>query len=197
MRRFLQSFLLRILLLSLAGGVFYLFTDNFGRRWREFVIAKMEERGFHIEFSRFGLHPVDGLVARDVKVFNDEGRQHVLMTIDRLNLDVDYGKLWKEQFFIEGLELSDANVSLPIDSDHPEGGAVVLHSRASPMFFLRPTCSRGASRPQVAKLSSVPLQLCHMVRSFGASPDVTPKVDDHPFESMHASAMRAQRKWSC
>ena len=126
MFRLFKSFILKALLIALAGGVCYLFTDSFGHKWRRFAMAKMEERGLHISFSRLGLHPVYGLVAREVKVFNDAARQHVLMTIDRLNLDLDYGKLAKKQFFVEGLELSDANVALPIDPDHPEAGAVEL-----------------------------------------------------------------------
>ena len=136
MRRFFPSFLLKALLLLLAGGVCYLFTDNFGRRWRGFVMAKMEERGFHIEFSRFGLHPIDGLVARDVRVFNDERRQHVLMKIDRLNLDLDYGKLAKKQFFIEGLELADANVVLPIDPERPEAGSVEINNLNARLYLM-------------------------------------------------------------
>ena len=86
MRRFFKRLPLRVLLLTLAVAVVYSFTDRFSRQWREFVMEQLEGRGVHIEFSHFGLHPIDGLVARDVRVFNDEGHQHVLMTIDRLNL---------------------------------------------------------------------------------------------------------------
>ncbi len=136
MLRTLKSLLFRILLLSVAVAVGYLFTDSFGLRWRTFVMAKMEERGFHIEFSRFGLHPIDGLVARDVRVFTDENRQHVLMTIDRVNMDLDYSKLIKKQFFIEGLELSDANVALPIDPDNPETGQVELHDLNARIYLM-------------------------------------------------------------
>ncbi|MDB6139919.1 MAG: AsmA-like C-terminal region, partial [Verrucomicrobiaceae bacterium] len=136
MLRLFTSVLLKALLLIVAAGVGYLFTDSFALRWRDFVIAKMEERGFHIEFSRFGLHPIDGLVAREVKVYNDAKRQHVLMTIDRLNLDLDYGKLLKKQFFIEGMELSDANVALPLDPDHLEAGQVELRDLNARLYLM-------------------------------------------------------------
>ncbi|MDB6120587.1 MAG: AsmA-like C-terminal region [Verrucomicrobiaceae bacterium] len=136
MLRFFKSFLLRVLLLSVAVGVAYLFTDGFGLRWRAFVMGKMEERGVHIEFSRFGLHPIDGLVARDVRVFSDEQRQHVLLTIDRVNMDLDYSKLIKKQFFIEGLELSAANVALPLDPDKPDAGQVDLHNLNARVFII-------------------------------------------------------------
>ena len=136
MRRFFQRLFFRVLLLSLAGAVVYSFTDSFARRWREFVIAQMEERGVHIEFSHFGLHPVDGLVARDVRIFNDEQHHHVLMTIDRLNLDMDYGKLLQKKFFIEGLELTDANVALPVDPDHPEEDQVELRDFSARVYLM-------------------------------------------------------------
>ena len=136
MRRFFKSLLLRVLLLVIAGGVFYLFTDSFSKRWRTYVMKRMEERGFHVEFSRFGLHPVDGLVAREVKVFTDEGRHHVLMTIDRLNLDIDYTKLTKKKFFIEGLELSDASVALPIDPEHPEAGQMEVKDLNARIYWI-------------------------------------------------------------
>ncbi len=124
MLRFLKRLVLRLLLLLLLGGIAYVFTDSFAARWREFVAAQLASRGVHIEFSHFGMHPVDGLVAQGVKVFNDDKHQHVLMSIDRLNLDLDYAKLLQKKFFIEGLELTDANVTLPIDPDRPEQGEV-------------------------------------------------------------------------
>ena len=136
MRRILHSLLVRFLLLLVVAGVCYLFTDSFGKRWRKYVMAKMEEKGFHVQFSRFGLHPIDGLVARDVKIFTDEDRRHILMTIDRLNLDVDYGKLAKKKFFIEGLELADAHVALPIDPDHPDAGQVEVKDLNARVYWM-------------------------------------------------------------
>ncbi len=136
MRRFFKRLPLRVLLLTLAVAVVYSFTDRFARQWREFVMEQLEGRGVHIEFSRFGLHPIDGLVARDVRVFNDEGHQHVLMTIDRLNLDIDYGKLLERKFFVEGLELTDANVALPLDPDQPEAGQVDIRNLSARVYLM-------------------------------------------------------------
>ncbi len=120
---------------AMAGAVVYSFTDHFSQRWRSFVIAQFEERGVHIDFERFGLGLADGLSAREVRVYRDRTHRQVLMTMNRLNLDVDYGRLMKRQFFVEGLELLNAAVSLPLDPEDPKQGTLDL-TRFSARAFL-------------------------------------------------------------
>ena len=136
MLRWLKRLIVGSLLLAVTGALAYAFTDGFTQRCRQFVTAKFEERGVHLDFARFGLSLVDGLVVRDVHVFGDSARQQLLMSMDRLNLDIDYGRLIQKQFFIEGLELSDTSVSLPLDPTKGSGDRLDLKRFTSRVYFM-------------------------------------------------------------
>lgn len=134
--RFLRRLFVLAVATAMAGAVVYSFTDHFSERWRTFVIAQFEERGVHIDFARFGLGLADGLSAREVRVYRDRDHRQVLMTMNRLNLDVDYGRLMKRQFFVEGLELLNAAVSLPLDPEDPKQGTLDLTSFSARAFLM-------------------------------------------------------------
>lgn len=125
MLRLLQRFVFMLITSALLTGVVYSFTDNFSQRWRKFVIEQFEERGVHVDFQRFGFG-LTGLQARDVRIFGDQERKQMLVSMDRLNLDLDYGKVTRKQFFLEGMELSRAAVSLPLDPADPSQGTLDL-----------------------------------------------------------------------
>lgn len=106
---------------GLLAGLIYVSTDTFGKSWRTFVIQELAQRGLHLDFSRLILNPLGGIIAQDVQVFADAERKQVLVAMDNLNLDFDFGKLLEKKFVLEALELSHTNVTLPIDpeSDAP------------------------------------------------------------------------------
>ena len=136
MLRLLKRLIIGSVIVLVTTGLLYSFTDGFGQRWRDFVIGKFEERRVYMDFDRLGVSLVDGLVARHVNVYGDKERKQLLMAVDRLNLDIDYGKLLKKQFFIEGLELSDTSVSLPMDPDHASGDHLDLKRFSARVFML-------------------------------------------------------------
>lgn len=115
MMRFFRRLFKMLVASALVAGCLFLSSDDFGRTWRGFVIAQLAERGIHLDFEHLVLNPFGGLVARDVRVFNNSDRQQLLASVDRLNLDIDYGKLLDHEVVLEGLALSDANLVLPVD----------------------------------------------------------------------------------
>ncbi len=121
MKRFLFGVIKLVLTSGLLAGVVYVSTDAFGNSWRGFVIKEMAARGLHLDFGSLILNPVGGILASDVRVFDDADHKRVLVAMDRLNLDFNLGKLMEKQFVLEGLELSHTNVTLPVDpeSDSP------------------------------------------------------------------------------
>ncbi len=136
MLRLLQRLFLLALASALVAGGVYFFTDSFSQRWRRFVIDQLEERGVHLDFQRFGLGLTDGLVAREVRIFNDTEHQQMLMSMDRLNLDIDYGKLMQKHFFLEGLQLARASVSLPLDPADASQGQLELKNFNARVFLM-------------------------------------------------------------
>ncbi|MEN3941382.1 AsmA-like C-terminal region-containing protein [Prosthecobacter sp. SYSU 5D2] len=121
---------------AMLGGLLYAGSESFSRQWREFIMGQLADRGLHLDLERLMLNPFGGLIAREVRVYTGEDRQHVLATVDRLNLDFDYGKLLDKMFVVDGLELSHASVSLPVQD--PDGMQTLIQLEdLSARAFLR------------------------------------------------------------
>ena len=135
MRRFLNGVIKLVLTSGLLAGVIYVSTDAFGTSWREFVIKEMAGRGLHLDFDRLILNPIGGIVARDVQVFADADHKQVLVAIDRLNLDFNFGKLLEKQFVLEGLELSHTNVTLPVDPESASPTVIEIEDLSARAFL--------------------------------------------------------------
>jgi hypothetical protein len=129
----------RLLFLAIASGVLaggaFLTTDAFGARWRDFIILQLAERGIHLEFDRLTLNPFGGLIARNVRWFNDAERRDLVAAVDRVNLDFDYGQLLNQAVDVESLELSEAHVSLPLDPERPNGTTVRVDNLNARIFL--------------------------------------------------------------
>ncbi|MBK8093019.1 MAG: hypothetical protein IPK32_13785 [Verrucomicrobiaceae bacterium] len=123
-------FLCRTLLLLLASFILavgiYANTQRFSVRWRGFVMQELEKHGVFIDFARLVINPTGGLVAEDVRLFNDGSRRAQIAAVSHLNLDVNLTRLINGEVRVESLVLSHANVSLPVDPDRPDLTVVSL-----------------------------------------------------------------------
>lgn len=181
---------------AMLGGLLYAGTDSFSRQWRDFIVGQMAERGLHLDFEGLLLNPFGGLIARDVRVFTGADRQHVLASVDRLNLDFDYGKLMEKKFVVEGLELSHASVSLPVD-DSAGGKTMIAVEDLSARAFLR----EGVLEVRQAQgtLSGIRLSLTGLLTLPEKKVDEPPKpkVDSlsvaHQMQVLNAHHRRIQR----
>ncbi len=121
----MKRFLRRLLKLTIASGLLaagvYAGSEAFGERWRGYVIARLGERGLHMVFQRLVLDPFGGLMARDVRLYSRADRRQLLVSVDRLRMDVEFGRLLEKRFEVQGFELSQANLSIPVDP--PENAA--------------------------------------------------------------------------
>jgi hypothetical protein len=121
---------------ALLAGAIYLSTDAFARKWRQFVIAQLAERGLHLDFERLVLNPFGGLIAREVRIFSGADHQRVLAAVDRMNLDFDLGKLLERKVSVEELELRNANIALPVDPDSADTPVIELKDMSARAFLL-------------------------------------------------------------
>ena len=131
MKRFLRRLLnLTIASALLAAGV-YAGSEAFGERWRGFVIARLGERGLHMDFRRLVLDPFGGLIARDVRLYSRPDRKQLLISVDRLRIDVEIGRLLEKRVEVQGFELTQASLSIPVDSsvESQPGGPTMLEVR--------------------------------------------------------------------
>ena len=120
MLRFLRRLLLFLIASFVLAGSVYLNTTAFHERWHGFVTGELAQHGVHLNFEHLTVNPFGGLVAEGVKVFNDASKEHIVASVDRLNLDVDFGSLIEGRVKIDGLELLHASMALPVDPERPE-----------------------------------------------------------------------------
>lgn len=99
------------------------------RKWRGFVMEAFQERGIELELERLTLDPVQGLVARDVRIFEDASRQRVMAVIDRVTLDIDYQSLLQGETRINHVDLRQADAMLPLSAGEPDDDDARLQLR--------------------------------------------------------------------
>lgn len=124
-------------LLVLAGGaVAYVRGEGFSRKWREFVTEQFEKRGIYLTLDRLTLDPLEGLVARNIRVFLDKKRETLLADVDQLHLDLDYNKMLHSEVFLEGVDLRNADISFSIDPADPKSERISLKDLNSRLFLV-------------------------------------------------------------
>lgn len=135
MLRFLRRFLLFVLTSFLLAAGVYVSTGAFRTRWHGFVTGELSRMGVHLDFESLTINPFGGLVAREVKIYNDATHRHLVAAVDRLNLGVDFGPLFEGKVKIKALDLTHANVALPVDPARPDLTVVELHDFHAKIFI--------------------------------------------------------------
>jgi hypothetical protein len=124
-------------LLALAGGAAaYVQSEGFSKKWRKFVIEQFEQRGIYLTLDRLTLDPLEGLVARNIRVFLDKKHKTLLADVDRLHLDLDYNKMLRSEVFLEGVDLRNADLSFPIDPEDPKSEKLSLKDLNARLFMV-------------------------------------------------------------
>ncbi len=134
-RRFCKRCLLLVILSGITGAMLYLSSAAFSERWQSYVVEQLEQRGLHVAFERMSLSLVRGLVVREVRIYNDSAREHLLAALDRVNVEFDYGQLMRGRAHVEGIELVRANVALPVDPEQPELTVIELRDFSARVFL--------------------------------------------------------------
>lgn len=180
----------------LLAAAVYAGTDSFARQWREFIVGQLAERGLHMDFKKLLLNPFGGLIAKDVRVFSDADRSHVLASVDRLNLDFDYGKLMEKKFVINGLDLSHASVSLPVDDNAGTQTMITLEDLSARAFLREGVLE---IRQAEGVLSGIHLSITGMLTLPEKKSDDSPKLKlenlsvSHQMEVLNAHHRRIQK----
>jgi hypothetical protein len=116
MRLARRIFLIITLLLVAAtvwAGV-YAQRRGFSSTWRELVESEFALRGYYVDIGRLTLGPFQGLVAEDVRFFNDPQRRRELAFVDNVILDLDLTDVLNRDLAINTLDVKDATLTLPV-----------------------------------------------------------------------------------
>jgi hypothetical protein len=138
MRRYLRRllWLAALLILGLlAWAGYYVCNHGFSRHWRVRVSQEFRRRGLDLYVHRLTLDPIQGLVAREVQIFDANDPDKVLATIDRVALDINLTNLLHSRPFLDAVDLRNADLSLPLNEDDPQSERVkVSHLNARVIF---------------------------------------------------------------
>lgn len=135
MFRFLRRLLLSVMTSFLLAGAVYVSTDAFRERWHGFVTGELLRLGVHLDFASLTINPFGGLVAREVKIYNDATHQHLVAAVDRMNLGLNYGMLVEGRVKIDSVELEQAGLALPVDPARPDLTVVELRGLNARIFL--------------------------------------------------------------
>jgi hypothetical protein len=134
MRRLFWLAALLILGLLTWGG-YYVCNHGFSRHWRVRVSEEFRRRGLDLYVHRLTLDPIQGLVAREVQIFDVNDPDKVMATIDRVALDINLTNLLHSRPFLDAVDLRNADLSLPVNPDDPASQRVkVSHLNARIIF---------------------------------------------------------------
>lgn len=123
MRLIRQLFVLTCFLAS-CGAIWaavYARKEGFSESWRNAIEREFESRGYHVDIGKLTLGAFRGLVAEEVRFFQDATREQEIAFIDDVFLDVDLSRILEKRISINTLDVQEASVSLPLDPTRKNG----------------------------------------------------------------------------
>jgi len=93
--------------------------QGFTESWRNAIEAEFQKRGYHVNIGKLTLGAFRGLVAEDVRFFQDADRQEELAFLDDVHLDVDLSQILSKRVSVNSLDVEDASLWLPLDPAKP------------------------------------------------------------------------------
>lgn len=129
--RFLKKLSLITILLLFGGAgwaAVYAYDKGFTKKWRRLVNNEFQKYGIEASIGRLTLDPFQGLVARDVKFYQDESRKSLLAAVSQITLDIDLIRLLEKDVFLNTIDIRDANLSLPVDPEDPRSDRLEIQN---------------------------------------------------------------------
>ena len=107
---------------TIVWAAVYARKEGFTKSWRDAIERQFESRGYYVDIGKLTLGAFRGLVAEDVRFFQDASRLQEVAYIDDVYLDVDLSRvLDSKQISINTLDVQEASLSLPLDPSTPNG----------------------------------------------------------------------------
>ncbi len=106
-------------ILGSVGTLIWANSTGMPKSWRQAVERAIAQHGIHVEIGGLSYHPLEGVIARQVKVFANSERKEVISRLEGLILDLDNAKLAKGEVQLSKVKLSKARLVLPVNPDDP------------------------------------------------------------------------------
>ena len=105
---------------------FYAYSEGFTKKWRRLIMQEFDRRGIEAEVGKLTIDPLDGLVARNVRIFSDQTKTTLVASINNITLDIDLLKLMRKKQFLNSVEFRDTDIYLPIDPENDESKEIKI-----------------------------------------------------------------------
>ena len=118
-----RSFGLQLTVLLILGTVAlarYWYNVGFDQKYRALIADELARYGLGAEIGRMTIDPIEGLTARDVRLFDLKFPEQSLAAVSRLSLDIDLGRLVNREDFLRSVTLTKADITLPVDPGDAE-----------------------------------------------------------------------------
>ncbi len=119
----------------LVGGSYYLNQSGGNSQWRDKIAHELENLGIIADFESLRYSPTRGLIAEGVRIYTDESRTETMATLQHLVIDVDKTKLMRGKIRVNNVSLSNAEISMPLDPDEPDGPRIIINDLRGDMFL--------------------------------------------------------------
>ena len=127
--RLLRRIIVTVLLLLIGVGIWaaiYAQSRGFTRTWREMVESEFANRGVYVDIGKLTLGPFQGLVAEEVRFYQDPQRRKELASVDNVILDLDLSDILNRDLSINTLDVQDDNMVLPLDPGNRDSEVLEL-----------------------------------------------------------------------
>ncbi len=112
--------------LSVIGGLLYLNSTGLNKDICKHISSELEERGVYVEFDCLKYHLSDGLVAKNVQLFDNESRDKKLATLPEVCINLDKTKLLRGIRKINSLSLTNTDIEIPINPEDPNSPRISI-----------------------------------------------------------------------
>lgn len=119
-RTFVTTCLLIVGVLIWAGV--YTRKQGFTHTWREALEAEIANQGHYVDIGKLTLGAFRGLVAEDVRFFNDPERTRLVAEINDIYLDVGLERILEKKVSINTVDIKNGRMEIPLNPENPELG---------------------------------------------------------------------------
>lgn len=124
-----------LLITTVIWAGWYLHFRGVGKSWRQFVCDEFSKQGVELSMQRLTLDPMEGLVARDVRIIEKRDRKRTLACINRLALDLSIANILQHQPFLNAVDCRDAELLLPLDPILGNGQSLTVKKLNARILF--------------------------------------------------------------
>ena len=123
-----STFFLMVLAAIIAAPValWQLNRNGLPDSWRALIQRELGNQGIHLQIGAIQYLPLQGIAARDVRIFADPDHEIELSRIGRILLDFDKTKLARGDLRLNKMQLTNADVLIPADTSDLESEVLAL-----------------------------------------------------------------------